>query len=246
MAVADRAHPDRPAVITVEMQRGVLGDAPGGTPAHRVPAEEPVVPALGRAARQHGVLDNAGRICARARERGIPVVHATVRHRADGIGEQNDNRLFALLARRRELTGHSPTEDGRPGAELVPEITAGPTPPVPAGGASPGVPAADIEVPRCTGVTPFTGTELDALLRRLGVTTIVLVGVSLNLGVVGAALTAVDLGYRVTVVSDAVIGLPVDYGQAVLANTCAMIATIVTTDELLASWDPAGPAGSAS
>jgi nicotinamidase-related amidase len=61
-------------------------------------------------------------------------------------------------------------------------------------------------------------------------------GVSLNLGITGAALSALDLGYQVIVVRDAVVGLPKEYGDAVLENTLAMIATIVTSDEIIAAW----------
>jgi nicotinamidase-related amidase len=61
-------------------------------------------------------------------------------------------------------------------------------------------------------------------------------GVSLNLGVTGAALSAVDLGYQVIVVRDAVVGLPREYGDAVIENTLAMIATIVTSDEIISAW----------
>jgi nicotinamidase-related amidase len=94
----------------------------------------------------------------------------------------------------------------------------------------------DIEVPRMHGMTPFTGTELDAVIRSLGAGTIVLMGVSLNLGITGAALSAVDLGYQVIVVRDAVVGLPREYGDAVIENTLAMIATIVTSDEIISAW----------
>ena len=74
------------------------------------------------------------------------------------------------------------------------------------------------------------------MVRNLGVRTIVLMGVSLNLGIIGAALSALDLGYQVVIVRDAVIGIPHDYGEAMLANSLAMIATIVTADELIGAW----------
>ena len=38
------------------------------------------------------------------------------------------------------------------------------------------------------------------------------------------------------IVRDGVIGVPSEYGEAVLANSLSMIATIVTSDELLAAW----------
>jgi biuret amidohydrolase len=115
----------------------------------------------------------------------------------------------------------SPTEIGRPGVELVDELDVQPS---------------DIEVARMHGMTPFNGTELDAVIRNLGVRTIVLMGVSLNLGIVGGALSALDLGYQVVVVRDAVVGIPKEDGEAVLQNTMAMIATVVTADELIAAW----------
>jgi len=98
------------------------------------------------------------------------------------------------------------------------------------------VQTADIKVARMHGMTPFLGTELDAVLRAVGATTVVLMGVSLNLGVLGAALSAVDLGYQVVVVRDAVVGLPREYGDAVLDNSLAMIATIVDADQLIEAW----------
>ena len=49
----------------------------------------------------------------------------------------------------------------------------------------------------------FSGTSLDQLLRRRGVRTIVLGGIATNLGVESTARAAVDLGYAVVLVEDA-------------------------------------------
>ena len=57
-----------------------------------------------------------------------------------------------------------------------------------------------------------------------------------NVGVLGLCLGAADLGYRVVVPSDAVVGVPVDYGDEVLRHSIAMVATLTTADELLAGW----------
>jgi len=35
---------------------------------------------------------------------------------------------------------------------------------------------------------------------------------------------------------DAVCGIPTDYADAVIDNTLALLATITTTDDLLAAW----------
>ena len=40
-------------------------------------------------------------------------------------------------------------------------------------------------VSRLHGMTPFTSTSLDQILRNLGIRTVVATGVSVNLGVIG-------------------------------------------------------------
>lgn len=201
--------PDRCAVVTMELQKGIVG-------------EEAILAALPVAVREAGLLDIAGRVCRVARGHGVRVVHATMRERPDGAGQALNCRIAAIGAKRRAEVGHGPIDIGRPGVALVDELDAQPN---------------DIEVPRMHGMTPFTGTELDAVLRNLGVGTIVLMGVSVNIGIMGAALSAVDLGYQVVVVRDGVVGLPKEYADAVIDHTLSMVATVVTADELLAAWD---------
>ena len=92
----------------------------------------------------------------------------------------------------------------------------------------------DIVVPRLTGMTPFTSTSLDQILRNLGIKTVIATGVSINLGVFGMAMTALDLGYQVVVVRDAVAGVPPEFAQALLDQSISLIATVVTSDDLLA------------
>ena len=196
------------AVVTMELQKGIVGD-------------EAILPALPLAVREAGMLAVAGRVCTGARARGVRVLHAVMEERPDGAGQAANCRIFAVGAKRRAELGYSPTDVGRPGVALVDELDVQPS---------------DIKVPRMHGMTPFTGTELDAVIRNLGVRTVVLIGVSLNLGITGAALSALDLGYQVVVVRDAVVGIPKEYAEAVLANTISMIATVVTADELLAAW----------
>lgn len=193
----------------MELQKGIVGD-------------DAILPALPIAVREAGMLDIAGRVCRSARAHGVRVLHATMEERPDGAGQAVNCRIFALGSKRRAETGHSPTDIGQPGVALVDELDVQPS---------------DIKVPRMHGMTPFNGTELDAVARNLGVRTIVLMGVSLNLGITGAALSALDLGYQVIVVRDAVVGLPKEYADAVIEHTLSMIATIVTADELVAAWE---------
>jgi nicotinamidase-related amidase len=200
--------PAHTAIVTMELQKGIV-------------AGEAILPALANAVQEAGMLEVAGRVCRAARSHGVRVIHGTMRERPDGAGQAINCKIFAIGEKRRAETGYSPTEIGRPGVELVDELDVQPS---------------DIEIPRMHGMTPFTGTELDAVIRNLGVKTIVLMGVSVNLGIMGAALSALDLGYQVIVVRDGVVGIPKEYADAVIENTLSMIATIVTADELIASW----------
>ena len=158
-------------------------------------------------------LGACGRLVEAARQRGVPVVHCIAQWRPDRRGTVLNAPLTRSLAR-------NPGQilAGTPAVELVPEL---------------GDTTGDLTSVRHHGLTPFTGTDLDALLRSVGTSTVVACGVSLNVGVLGLCLSAADLGYRVVVPSDAVVGVPAEYGDAVLANTLAMVATIRTVDELL-------------
>ncbi len=194
----------RVAVVTMELQRGVVGDLA-------------TMPQLAEVARAAGVLDTCGRRVARARDAGAPVVHATVEWAADRRGTPLNTPLVASLSR-------NPAQmlEGTGAVELVPEL---------------GDTSRDARSCRRHGLTPFTGTDLDPLLRSMGVGTVVAAGVSLNIGVLGLCLGAADLGYRVLVPTDAVVGVPEEYGEQVLRHTLAMVATLTTVDELL------GPGG---
>jgi nicotinamidase-related amidase len=196
--------PARTAVLTMELQNGVVG-------------EDALLPDLVQEVERTGMLDVVRRVCTGARAAGARVVHCTHVTRPDGAGVTLNCRIFVLNDRMRRANGFAPTEVGRRGAELVDGLEN----------------PSDIVVPRITGMTPFTSTSLDQILRNLGVTTVVVTGVSVNLGVFGMALSALDLGYQVVVVRDAVAGVPADYAQAVIDQSLALIATVVNSDELL-------------
>ena len=94
----------------------------------------------------------------------------------------------------------------------------------------------DLHSVRHHGMAPFHGTDLDPLLRSLGVSHLVVAGVSLNVGVTGLVIGAVDRGFEVTVATDAVAGVPLGYGDAVLANTLSALATLGTVDAIASRW----------
>lgn len=173
------------------------------------------------AAAARPALANIGRICAEARVQGYPVVHATFAFRPGGEGFADN----CPLARHALRTNRDRLTEGMPGVAVVAEL---------------GRVDSDLESRRHHGLTPFTGTDLDNLLRDHGVEVVVATGVSLNVGVLGLVLSAIDLGYRVVVPSDAVVALPADYGVAVLRHTVAGLAEVLDTDELLTRWRSGG------
>jgi len=175
------------------------------------------MPELAAEVRSSGLLDNVARLCAAARTAGARVVHCTAVYRLDGQGSKANSRIQAASKK----LNQERLAIGSPGAAVMPEI--GPEP-------------SDIEVARIHGMTPFTSTSLDQILRNCGVTTIIATGNSVNIGVLGLVLTGVDLGYQVVVPRDAVAGVPKEYADAVLENTIGLLATVCTTDDIVAAW----------
>jgi len=90
------------------------------------------------------------------------------------------------------------------------------------------------------GLSPMSGTELDPVLRNLGVRTIVAVGVSVNVAITNLVFDAVNAGYQVVVPRDAVAGIPPSYVDVVFEHTLGLLATVTTAAEVLGVWDAAG------
>ena len=160
-------------------------------------------------------LPNIVRLLPAARAAGVRVVHCLVQRRPDGLGANHNAKIFAIGR------GEVNILPGTPGAAVLPELGPEPT---------------DLVLSRWHGVGPMGGTDLDAVLRNLGVSTIVVVGVSLNIAIPNVVMDAVIAAYRVVVPQDAVAGIPTEYGAAVIANTLSLLATITTTDDLLRVW----------
>ena len=173
------------------------------------------LPGLAEAARG-SMIANVARLAEAARDAGIPVIHCTAERREDGRGANQNARLFQYMARADEklLVGSE-------AASLVPELS----------------PAeSDLVLPRLHGLSPFQGTELDFLLRNLGVRTLVGVGVSVNVAITNLTFDAVNASYQVVLPRDAVAGFPSEYVDAVFEHTLGAIATVTTTEALVEIW----------
>lgn len=160
-------------------------------------------------------LPNIARLLPAARAASARIVHCLVQRRPDGLGSNHNAKIFTI--------GRSDVGivAGGPGATLLPEF--GPEP-------------SDLVLSRWHGLGPMGGTDLDPILRNLGVSTIVAVGVSVNIAITNLVMDAVNAGYRVVLPRDAVAGIPADYADAVIDNTLSLLATVTTTDDVLRAW----------
>jgi len=168
--------------------------------------------ALAERATEKGMIGAIARVLAAARATGRTVIHCLAVAREDGGGKVVNAPLLRMA--REALT------IGSARAEVVDPLT-----PVPS----------DFLVARLHGVSPFHGTELDSILRSRGVTTVIATGVSVNVGVTGLVIEAVNHGYEVVLPTDAVAGVPADYEAAQIRGCLRMLARLTTADEVCAA-----------
>jgi biuret amidohydrolase len=202
---------DLQALVAPEHTALVLQEVQNG-----VVGSPSVLPALAEAAAAVDLIGNCARLARAARSVGVTVLHCTAESRDDGRGANTNARLFGGV--KKSPVRLSP---GSPAVQVPDEI---------------GVDPRDIVLARYHGIGPMTGTQLDSILRNLGATTIVGVGVSVNIGMTNLAFDAVNRGYQIVMPRDAVAGVPAEYAQAVIDNTLALVATVTTTAEILAAW----------
>jgi nicotinamidase-related amidase len=172
------------------------------------------LPELAAEVRAGGVLANVARLVAAAHEGGVQVVHAIAERRPDGRGASRNARLFRAAERLtvQQLSGTPAVRVAAP-VEVAEE---------------------DLVVRRLHGLSPLQGTDVDPLLRNLGCRTLIVTGVSANVAVPNAVFDAVNRGYTAVVPADAIAGVPSDYTPAMIRHTLALVATVATTDEVLA------------
>lgn len=104
----ERIRPGRTAVVTMELQRGVVGDLA-------------CIPLLQKAVAEAGVVGHTARLLDAARTAGVRVVHATAAFRRDRAGSFHNVPLVVELLKNPE---HLVV--GSPEVELIPEL--GPQP----------------------------------------------------------------------------------------------------------------------
>lgn len=157
------------------------------------------------------VVANVRRVLAAAREVGAAVFHnRIVVHPGRDVGGSNAP-IFRML-------GPDSLKVGSWGAAIVDGLD----------------PREDEIVLDRMRMSAFHGSSLDPMLRNLAVTDVVVVGVWTNMAVEHTVRDAADLGYRVTVVSDATSSINEDWQRAALGYALTNIATITDTASVTA------------
>ncbi len=180
-------------------------------------AEAGPLPGLAAAARDSDLLGSIATLVERARRNGVPVLYMTAAKRsAKGAGSSQ-----SPLEKRIGKSGGEPFDPGSVCPEIAPQ---------------PGEPVFERE----KGMTGFFESGLDELLEQRGIQAIVLVGISLNIGVVGTAIEAVNRGYSVVVPKDCVVGDPPEYGEQVVRYSLRNMAVLSTSSDIAKAWEATG------
>jgi nicotinamidase-related amidase len=85
---------------------------------------------------------------------------------------------------------------------------------------------------RHQGITDFSGSEIDQLLRNLRVETVILTGVSTNLGVLGNVIDVVNRGLNAVVAEDCTAGTPQEHHEYMMRTTYPLLATVASSEAI--------------
>ena len=161
-------------------------------------------------------IPNGARLLKAARAADVAVIHAIAARRPDGLGYNTNARLFGAVRKSGVVL-----ELGTEMTEVIDEFDPQPS---------------DIHSVRMHGIGPMWSTDLDPIMRNLGVRTVVAVGASVNIGIQNLVMDCVNAGYQVVLPRDAVAGVPKEYADAVIDNSLALLATVTTTDDVIGAW----------
>lgn len=164
----------RPAVLTIDLHRGHL---------------DPAVATLPLAAHAAAAVTETNvAFLKQARAQGLPIVHMVTTYR--DTAEIHMNRFWraidATSATRANMREHN--FEGRPGTQLMPGVFA----------------AGDYVVDTKKRYDCFLATDLEFLLTRLGVNTLLISGVNTNSCVLATTIAASTRDYAAIVLSDCV------------------------------------------
>ena len=173
-----------------------------------------MLPGLAASAREGGILQNIAGLLRAGREVGASVFYCTAERRAGGLGSARTPLMDRIQQK----------DDGPPApadTSVMKEIAPAP---------------GDVVIARSHGMSAFHDSGLDPCLRDLGTRTVIAVGVSLNIGLFGTALEAVNRGYRVIVPVDCTATDPPEYSEQILRYSVRHLAYLSTSEDISRIW----------
>ena len=164
-------------------------------------------------AKKQNVVENIKAILEKAREAGIPVFHNhfVIEKGAKGLG--NRAPIFSFLAETESIVRG--TWGAAPVDGLEPK-------------------EGDFVLERAR-MSAFNGTQLDTLLRGLGIETIIVTGVWTNMAVEHTCRYGADYGYNVVIATDGTSTISEEWQDAALNYALNNVATKMTSEEIIKS-----------
>jgi nicotinamidase-related amidase len=153
------------------------------------------------------IIPNIQRLLDLARQKGLTVIYTQEAHRAQGVD-------FG-----RELDGEEPVHcvEGTPGVEIVPDLAPQPR---------------DFVIVK-RRYSAFFATDLDLLLRGLGVDTLILTGAATDVCVRATAQDGQQLNYWIIVPEECVAGTSVEQHHAALHNIAYILGKVLPLEKVM-------------
>ena len=161
----------------------------------------------------NGVLDKTAQLLAAARGAGITVIYASVKFRAGYPERPANGGLF------QGLHGTNALIEGTWGSQIHDQVA----------------PLAGEAVVTKRGVSAFTASDLDQILRTARIGTLLLVGVATNFVVEGTARQACDMGFDTIIVGDCCASVNQEAHDASLTTALPFLSTISNLEEVVAA-----------
>lgn len=208
MKAALRLEPKGCAVVTIDCQRGNLEPAIASLP---VPEPE-----------CRRVIAGTNRLLDIARKAAIPIIHVTTVYEDSLLGAHPFECM--MLQIKQSFTPHRASDfarhkrPGSPEAEFVPGLDVRPE---------------DYYVPSKRTFDMFYGTQLEILLRSLGVSTLLIAGCNTNTCVLASVFGTYNRHLRAVVVSDCVASAyGPDLHEFALQNISRRLGWVLTLEEI--------------
>jgi nicotinamidase-related amidase len=200
--------PNRTAIVSIDLHRGHLED-------------DPLCPCPAPRARE--IVAPVDAFHAQARTLGVPVIHVRSTLREGGIddvaGRKSAWRLVFPLHVGAIGNADAHAIEGTRWTEFVTEVD-----------------SRDLVVSGKKRLSAFYPTDLDFLLRNMGIGTLVLDGCLADCCVLNTAFDASNLGYRVVVPQDLVAGTNPDLEAAAMRIVAMHVGLVTTGPILLQAW----------